>query len=244
MRNIKLIIEYDGTNYVGWQFQPNGLSIQQVMEEALSQLLGEPARLKSSGRTDSGVHARGMVAAFRTGKNLPLRAFSEGLNTRLPRDIAIREAVEVHQGFNPRSDAVGKHYRYTILNAPRRSPLDRYVVWHLPGELDLQSMRQAAASFVGEMDFSAFRASNCNAATTVRRIDSVSVSRTDDFIIIDVKGSGFLKNMVRIMVGTLVGVGQGAFSANSISGLILAGDRKKAGITAPAQGLCLIEVYY
>jgi tRNA pseudouridine38-40 synthase len=244
MRTIKLIIEYDGTNYVGWQFQPNGVSVQQVMEEALAQLLGEPVKLRSSGRTDSGVHARGMVAAFRTGKTLPLRAFSDGLNSRLPRDIAIREAIEAPEDFNPRSDAVGKHYRYTILNASRRSPLDRYVVWHIPRELDLQAMRQAAECFVGEKDFSAFRASNCNAGTTVRRIDSVAVSRTDDFIIIDVKGSGFLKNMVRIMVGTLVGVGQGAFAADSISGVISAGDRKKAGITAPPQGLCLMEVFY
>jgi tRNA pseudouridine38-40 synthase len=244
MRTIKLVIEYDGTNYVGWQFQPNGISVQQVIEEALAQLLGEAVTLRSSGRTDSGVHARGMVAAFRTGKGIPVRAFSDGLNSLLPRDIAIREAIEAEEGFNPRSDAVGKHYRYTILNTPRRSPLNRYFVWQMPVKLDLQAMRQAAEYFVGEKDFSAFRASNCGAGTTVRRIDSVALSSADDFIRIDVKGSGFLKNMVRIMVGTLVGVGQGAFDPDSIPSLILSGDRKKTGITAPPQGLSLIEVFY
>lgn len=244
MRTIKLIVEYDGTDYVGWQVQPNGLSIQQVIEEALEKLLGEPVRLQSSGRTDSGVHARGMVASFQTEKSLPLRAFSDGLNSILPPAVAIRQADEVPTGFNPRRDAVGKHYRYTIRTAPRRSPLDRQVVWHLRGELDLPAMQQAAAYFVGERDFAAFRASNCNAATTIRRIDSVEVTQSGDYIQIDVKGSGFLKNMVRIMAGTLVGVGQGVLAAESIPGLILAGDRKKAGITAPPQGLCLVEVFY
>jgi tRNA pseudouridine38-40 synthase len=244
MRTIKLIVEYDGTDYVGWQVQPNGLSVQQVIEEALEKLLGEPVRLQSSGRTDSGVHARGMVASFLTVKALPLRAFSDGLNSILPPAIAIRRADEMPAGFNPRRDAVGKHYRYTIRIAPRRSPLDRHDVWHLRNELDLQTMRQAAAYFVGEKDFAAFRASNCNAATTTRRIDSVEVTRSGDYIVMDVKGSGFLKNMVRIMAGTLVGVGRGVLAAESIPSLILAGDRKKAGITAPPQGLCLVEVFY
>jgi tRNA pseudouridine38-40 synthase len=244
LRTIKLIVEYDGTDYVGWQVQPNGLSVQQVIEEALEKLLGESVRLHSSGRTDSGVHARGMVASFLTGKTLPLRAFSDGLNSILPPDVAIRQADEMPAGFNPRRDAVGKHYRYTIHNAPRRSPLDRLIVWHLRGELNLPAMQQAAAYFIGERDFAAFRASNCNAATTIRRMDSVEVTRSGDYIFIDVKGSGFLKNMVRIMAGTLVGVGQGVLAANSIPGMITAGDRKKAGITAPPQGLCLMEVFY
>jgi tRNA pseudouridine38-40 synthase len=244
MRTIKLIVEYDGTDYVGWQVQPNGVSVQQVIEAAIEKLLGEATRLQSSGRTDSGVHARGMVASFRTWKSLPLRAFSDGLNSLLPPDIAIRDAADVAAGFNPRRDATGKHYRYTILNAPRRSPLDRHFVWHLRGNLNLADMQRAAAYFVGEKNFAAFRAANCNAATTVRRIDSVGVTRSGDYIVMDVKGSGFLKNMVRIMAGTLVGVGQGVLAAESIPGLLSAGDRKKAGITAPPQGLCLVEVYY
>jgi tRNA pseudouridine38-40 synthase len=244
MYTIKLIIEFDGTNYVGWQFQPNGVSVQQVIEEALAKLLGGPTRLRSSGRTDAGVHAKGMVAAFRTDKSIPLRAYSDGLNSLLPPDIAIREAVEMPAGFNPRSDAIGKHYRYTILNSLRRSPLNRFFVWHLRGKLDLAAMQQAATFFVGEKDFAAFRAANCNARTTVRRIDSMEISRCEDYILIDVKGSGFLKNMVRIMVGTLVGVGQGVLTAEGIPDLQAACDRKKSGITAPPQGLCLMEVFY
>jgi tRNA pseudouridine38-40 synthase len=244
MHTIKLIIEYDGTNYVGWQCQPNGVAVQHVIEEALAKLLGGPVRLRSSGRTDAGVHARGMVAAFRTGKSIPLRAYSDGLNSLLPPDISIREAFEASAGFNPRSDATGKHYRYTILNSPRRSPLNRFFVWHLRGELNLVAMQRAAAYFVGEKDFAAFRAANCNAGTTVRRIDSVEISRSEDYILIDVKGSGFLKNMVRIMVGTIVGVGQGVLTAEGIPALLAGRDRKKTGITAPPQGLCLMEVFY
>lgn len=244
MRTIKLTIEYDGTGYAGWQIQPNGLSVQEVLETALEKLTGENVRLRSSGRTDAGVHARGMVAAFQTEKTIPLRAFSDGLNSLLPPDIAVREAEETHPDFNPRRDATGKHYRYTILNSSRRSPLNRMFVWRLGCGLDLAAMRRAACHFLGEKDFAAFRASNCAAKTTVRRIDSLDVSRNGDMIVIDVFGSGFLKNMVRIMVGTLVEVGRGAVAPEDIPGLIASGDRRKAGITAPPQGLCLVEVFY
>jgi tRNA pseudouridine38-40 synthase len=244
MRAIKLIIEYEGTQYAGWQIQPNGLSVQEVLEGALSGLLKEKVRLVSSGRTDAGVHAKGMVASFRTERNLPVKAFCEGLNSLLPPDIAIREAVEVSPEFNPRRDAVAKHYRYTIYNSSRRSPLNRQYVWRFSGPLDCAAMQQAAALFVGEKDFAAFRASNCAAKTTVRRIYSLDISRTDDMIIFDVRGSGFLKNMVRIMVGTLVEVGRGGMNVNDVASLFQEKDRRKAGITAPPQGLCLLEVFY
>lgn len=244
MRNIKLTIEYDGTGYVGWQWQPNGVSIQQVIEAAIEKILKEPVRISSSGRTDSGVHARGMAAAFRTEKNIPLKAFCEGLNSILPPDIAVREAVEMPQEFHPRKDALGKHYRYTICNSKRRSPLNRLTSWQMRGELDLQAMRKAAQHFVGEKDFASFRAAKCSAKTTIRRIDSLEICRDNDFIVIDVKGNGFLRNMVRIIVGTLVEVGRGSMSADEIPGLIEGRDRVKSGITAPAQGLCLQEVFY
>ncbi|MDD2337717.1 MAG: tRNA pseudouridine(38-40) synthase TruA [Geobacteraceae bacterium] len=244
MRTIKLIIEYDGTQYVGWQIQPNGLAVQEVLEVALSGMLKEKVRLVSSGRTDAGVHARGMVASFRTDRSIPVKAFCEGLNAHLPPDIAIREAIEVSPEFNPRRDAVAKHYRYTIYNSPRRSPLNRQYVWRLGDRLDCEAMQRAATLFLGEKDFAAFRASNCAAKTTVRRIDSLDVSRRDDMIVFDVRGSGFLKNMVRIMVGTLVEVGRGSMNSDDIVSLFLDRDRKKAGITAPPQGLCLLEVYY
>lgn len=244
MRQIKLLIEYDGTAYCGWQLQPNGISIQQVVEEALEKMLGQAVRLHSSGRTDAGVHAVGMVAAFKTHKELPVRAYSDGLNALLPPDIAIRNAEEVPLSFNPRADAIGKLYRYTIFNGQRRSPLRRLTSWHLRGRLDLTLMQEAASYLVGEHDFAAFRASNCAAQTTVRRIFDLSVAKAGDTVIIDVHGSGFLKNMVRVITGTLVAVGQKKMSPDTIPVLLAEGNRGASGITAPAQGLCLMEVFY
>lgn len=244
MRNIKLVIEYDGTAYCGWQVQPNGVSIQQVMEEALGRLQGEPAKLRSSGRTDARVHARGMVACFNTEKGLPLRAFREGLNTLLPEDIAVRDACEVPLAFNPRADALAKHYRYTILLDPLRSPLARHTAWRLSGSLDLEAMREACALFVGEHDFAAFRASNCAAKTTVRRIFSLELVPDGLFLHLDVNGSGFLKNMVRIMVGTLRDVGQGRRAPSDVARLLRDGNRQVSGMTAPPHGLCLMQVFY
>jgi tRNA pseudouridine38-40 synthase len=244
MRTIKLTISYDGTNYAGWQHQPNGLAIQQVMEEMLAKILGAPARLYSSGRTDAGVHAEGMVAMFRTDRKIPLSAFSDGLNSLLPADIAVRAAEEALPEFDPRRDAKGKHYRYTILNTPRRSPLCRLYAWHLRGDLDLEAMREAARQMTGEKDFAAFRTSGCAARTTVRNVFSVEVIREGEFILIDVKGSGFLRNMVRIMVGTLVEVGRGKIRPAAIPALFNGKNGATAGMTAPAHGLCLVEVYY
>jgi tRNA pseudouridine38-40 synthase len=244
MRTIRLTIEYDGTNYAGWQVQSNGLAIQQVMENALAKILGSPVRLYSSGRTDAGVHAKGMVAAFRTDRELPLSAFSDGVNCHLPPDIAVRFAEEAVAGFDPRRDASGKHYRYTILNTPRRSPLCRLYAWHLKGSLDINAMREAAQLMVGEKDFAAFRTSGCAARTTVRNVFSVDVATEGEMILIDVKGSGFLRNMVRIMVGTLVTVGEGKMQVAAIPALFNGKKDATAGMTAPPQGLSLVEVYY
>jgi tRNA pseudouridine38-40 synthase len=242
-RTIRLTIQYDGTGYAGWQVQPNGLSIQQVLEEALATMLQEPVRLHSSGRTDAGVHARGMVAAFTTSRTIPLRAFSEGLNSLLPPDIAVQDAQEAPAGFNPRYDATGKHYRYTVYNATRRSPLHRLYAWHLRTDLDLEEMTRAAALFVGEHDFASFRTSGCAAKTTVRRIDSFDIHRHGSLVIFDVRGSGFLRNMVRLMVGTLVAVGRGKMTVADVA-LCLEQPGREVGPTAPARGLCLEEVYY
>ena len=243
MRKIKLIVEYDGTNYVGWQHQANGLSVQQVLEEALAGMLGGPVRVYSSGRTDAGVHARGMVACFRTEKALPLTAFSLGLNAALPPDVAIREAAEVLPDFDPRHHATGKHYRYSIYLNPVRSPLSRNSAWHLRGTLDLKLMRRGAAYFVGEHDFAAFRTSGCAAERTRRRVDRVEVVADGDFVLIDVYGSGFLRNMVRIMAGTLVEIGRGKMPPERVRDC-LADPELEPGPTAPARGLCLHEVYY
>lgn len=243
MRKIKLTIEYDGTNYVGWQYQPNGLSIQQVMETALARILGETVPVHSSGRTDAGVHARAMIASFVTTKALPLTAYREGMNGNLPPDIAVTHAAEVPLAFNPRHDAKGKHYRYTILCSPRRSPLDRLYAWHLPEELDLELMRRGAAYFVGEHDYAAFRTSGCAAKSTRRRIDSVTIRQENSLLHIDVCGSGFMRNMVRIMVGTLVGIGRGKLVPEQVN-RCLTEPGTPAGPTAPPHGLCLLEVFY
>jgi tRNA pseudouridine38-40 synthase len=185
-----------------------------------------------------------MAAAFKTSANLPLKAFIDGTNRFLPADIAILNAVEVPSGFKPISDALAKHYRYTILAAPIRSPLRRFHAWHIREPLNVEAMRKAAVQFVGHHDFAAFRASNCSAKTTVRRIDSVEITVEGDTITIDVVGGGFLKNMVRVITGTLVEIGRGRFEPEYIQVLLQSGDRKQAGVTAPACGLCLMEVYY
>lgn len=244
MRNIKLTIEYDGTAYAGWQIQPNGVTIQETLERALAQLLGGPVRLHSSGRTDAGVHALGMVAAFRTEKTLPLRAFTDGLNSLLPRDIAIRGGEEMPAAFHPRFDAVGKHYRYTIFTGRYRSPLQRLYAWHLHRPLDIAAMRRAADHLVGEKDFAAFRGAGCAAKTTIRRVDAVDIDAAGEFIRVDVRGSGFLKHMVRMMVGTLVEVGVGRLSPDDVPAFFAPSGSLAKGVTAPAHGLCLVEVYY
>jgi tRNA pseudouridine38-40 synthase len=244
MRQIRPIIEYDGTSYSGWQIQPNGITIQQVLEEALAQILGEPVRLKSSGRTDAGVHALGMVAVFKTEKGLPLQAFSAGLNALIPPDIAVKSAEEVPLDFDARSDAVSKHYRYTVLNVPFRSPLSRLYAWYFRKPLDVERMGEAAAHFLGVHDFCAFRGYNCSAKTTVRTIFSLEVRREGGLVVIDVVGSGFLKNMVRIIAGTLVEVGAGKLAPDDIPAILSGGKRPDAGATAPAHGLCLMDVRY
>lgn len=224
--------------------QPNGLAVQQVVEEALGKLLNERVEVRSSGRTDAGVHARAMAASFTTARNLPLQAFVEGTNRFLPADIAIQSACIVPDGFKPITMAYAKQYRYTIINSSVRSPLDRLYSWQVREPLDLGLMKEAALRFVGSHNFAAFRASNCVARTTVRRVDSVEIVRHGACITIDVIGGGFLKNMVRVMVGTLVDVGKGRFTPSDIDRFLRVGDRREAGSTAPACGLCLIKVVY
>lgn len=244
MRTILLIIEYDGTGYAGWQIQPNGLAVQEVIEKALGQILGHQVRVHSAGRTDAGVHARGMAAHFRTGANHPLQAFRAGVNSLLPADIAIKEVHEMPADFHARFSARGKWYRYTILQNEVRSPLAARYAWHLPRNLDLGLMRSAAEALVGEHDFAAFRSSSCVAKTTVRDIFSIDLLTDGEFIHVDIKGSGFLKNMVRMIVGTLVDVGSGRRPPQDMAMLIAGTGNMTCGRTAPAHGLCLQEVWY
>jgi tRNA pseudouridine38-40 synthase len=214
-----------------------------MIEDTLARLLGEHVRVHSSGRTDAGVHARGMVACFRTSKSLPMTAYSKGLNALLPPDIAVLDAEEASLDFDPRHDAIGKHYRYTLLLGSVRSPLSRFYSWHLRGGLDLERMRAGATHFIGDHDFAAFRTSGCSAVRTRRRLDRVDITREGPFVLIDVYGSGFLRNMVRIMVGTLVSVGQGKLEPDHVRRCLLEPDTEP-GPTAPAHGLCLYKVFY
>lgn len=244
MRTIKLIIQYDGTNYCGWQEQANGPSIQETVELALAKILGQRVRVQAAGRTDAGVHALAMPATFRTESGIPLKAFVEGVNSHLPEDIAIQSAEEVPNDFRVIGGAKAKTYRYSIYHAPLRAPLQRRTSWHIRGQLDLDAMRKAAGYFVGEHDFAAFRGQNCTAVTSRRRIDSVLITHTPPLITIDVTGGGFLKHMVRIMAGTLVDVGRGRFNPEHVATLLAEPDRKQGGVTAPPQGLCLLQVVY
>jgi tRNA pseudouridine38-40 synthase len=244
MRTVLLMVEYDGTDFAGWQLQPNGRSVQEVVERALGELLGEPVRLHSAGRTDAGVHACAMPAHFTTTRDLPLRAFRDGLNRLLPADVAIHAAYEMPETFHARFEARSKWYRYTIDRRTVRSPLGGRRSWQLRGALDLAAMRDAAALLVGEHDFAAFRASGCAAKSTVRRLDSIDLSEDGTLLHVDVRGSGFLRNMVRMLVGTLVEVGTGKRPADDVARLLAREAGVRCGPTAPPQGLCLMAVEY
>lgn len=244
MRFIRLVVEYDGTGLHGWQRQLNGATVQQHLEEALAQIVQHEVSVTGASRTDAGVHARGQVVAFATERQIPLHGFRRGLNSLLPEQIAVREATEVDETFHPRHSATGKHYRYTLLVRPDRSPLWRDRAWHLSDALDLDAMRAGASHLVGEHDFAAFRAAGCTAKTTVRRIESIVISRDADLVRIDLHGNAFLRQMVRIIVGTLVEVGVGKRPPTQVAEIMASLDRTQAGITAPAHGLELVEVRY
>lgn len=243
MRTILLTLEYRGTNYVGWQVQPNGLSVQQVVETALARLCGEAVRIHSSSRTDAGVHARCMLAHLRTSSHLPLKAFRDGLNRCLPQDVAVREAREMAADFHARYDARGKWYRYSLYRSQIRSPLYADTAWHLRGDLNLAAMGRAAELLTGRHDFRAFRSSSCSAKTTEREIFSIDLLTDGDLLQLDFRGSGFLKKMVRMLVGTLVQVGQERRPAADIPRLLCGEPALYSGPTAPAHGLCLMEVW-
>ena len=244
MQRIKLTIEYDGTAYAGWQVQTNGLGVQEVVEVALEKLLGTFVRLHSASRTDAGVHSRGMVAHFDTDRDLQLGAYREGLNRFLPEDVSIRRAESVAGEFHSRFSNSGKWYRYSLCLEPVRSPLHARTSWLVKDSLDIALMREAGQNFIGCYDFSAFRASGCTAKTTRKEITAVDLTEQEPLLLVDVRGSGFLRNMVRIMVGTLLEVGLHLKTPEDIKCLLSSGDRHAAGRTAPAHGLCLMKIDY
>lgn len=243
-RQIRLIVEYDGTSLCGWQRQRGQPTVQQHLEESLAEMFQHEIRLTGASRTDAGVHARGQVACFHTERTIPVHGIRRGLNSMLPPMIAIVDAAEVPDDFHPRFSASGKHYRYTVWTRRERSPMLRDRSWHHPEPLDLQPMREAAAGLVGEHDFAAFRASGCSARTTVRRIESIDLARTGDVVTLDIRGNAFLRNMVRIVTGTLAEVGSGRRPLAQVAEILAGKDRTKAGFTAPPQGLELVEVRY
>jgi len=246
MRNIKLILEYDGTGYHGWQSQlGSGMpTIQDTLEQALSALTHETIKTYSSGRTDAGVHALGHVANFKTECNIPSEAWAPALNHWLPNDIRVLISEEVPDDFHARFSALGKFYNYRILNRRAPSALYRKYSWHVNLRLNLKNMRQAAASFTGKHDFSAFRGSGCTAKTPVRTISAVVIKKAGDFVEIGIEADAFLQHMARNIAGTLVEVGLGRFDPAEVKRMLKSRDRTTAGRTAPAQGLYLVKVYY
>lgn len=245
MRNIRLLLEYDGAGYHGWQRQKNASTIQEVVETALGRLTGAEVRLLASGRTDAGVHALGQVANFHTRSSIPLQAFVKGLNSLLPRDIAVLEAREAPPDFHARKSARAKTYEYRLWCRPVRPPLELRYCWHLTQPLDLQAMTRAGAALPGEHDFTAFRASGGSPGHAVRRVlDAVWQPGAAGRLRFSITANGFLRGMVRSLVGTMVEIGQGKRPPEDLAGLLASGDRHRAGATAPGHGLFLVEVFY
>ena len=244
MRNIKLIIEYDGKSFNGWQKQPTKLNIQGEIERAIGEITGEEIKLIGSGRTDAGVNAIGQTANFKTNSNIPIEKIPLALNSKLKKSIVIVSAEEVDDSFHSRYNVKSKTYRYTINNSQNGSAIYRDMEYHFPIKLDVKKMKEAAKLFEGEHDFKGFKASGTSSKSSVRTIYKADVKQDGDRIYIELTGNGFLYNMVRIISGTLLDVGLGKIDVNDIPQIIDSKDRKRAGKTLPAHGLCLVKVEY
>ena len=244
MKNYKLIIEYDGSRYYGWQRQPGQNTIQGKVENILSILCGKEIEVIGAGRTDAGVHARGMAANAFMDTPLSAEEIRDYLNRYLPDDIAVREVREASPRFHARYNAIGKTYRYTCFDGPVKSVFDRKYYTPLCEAPDLERMRRAARILEGEHDFRNFCVNPRMKKSTVRRVDRIEIEREGDYLLFTVHGTGFLQNMLRIMVGTLLEVGFGRMEPEQVREALEARERQKAGPTAPAQGLCLLSVDY
>lgn len=245
-KNIKLTVEYDGTNYHGFQKQAGRqlATIQELLEDRLSILTKETIQVTAAGRTDAGVHALGQVVNFMTSVNIPMSKFPLAINSLLPKDIVVKQAEIVPTEFNARFSPVSKTYRYTIYNSRIPSVFLRNYAYHVPVILDVDNMKLAARQMVGRHDFRSFCASGSSAKTFTRNLMDIEVVRQQDVITIEATADGFLYHMVRIIVGTLVEVGKGKLSPTQITDIISAKRREAAGPTAPPQGLCLLKVVY
>jgi tRNA pseudouridine38-40 synthase len=255
MKFVKLLIEYDGTNYQGWQTQRSGLTIQDIMSKAISGITNGQIKLISASRTDAGVHALGQVAAFVTDSKLPGDTLKKALNAKLPADIRILDTEELYAEFHPRYRAIKKSYFYLIEKTQKQSVFLHRYTWRIPVTLDFDNMDKASEMLQGEHDFSAFRAAGCGAKTTIRTIYSITLSRHNyldfmqtkiqgDFIKIRIEANAFLRHMVRNIVGTLAEVGKGRIAPETVRDILASGDRKIAGPTAPAKGLFLEKIFY
>lgn len=244
MRNIKLTVEYDGTDYNGWQTQPNGHTIQETIEDCLKEITGEKTVLHGSGRTDSGVHALSQTANFHTESTVGTLELKKGLNSILPKDIVIVGSEEVPEEFHAQFSSKSKIYVYKILNRAYRSSLLRNRVWHVPYELNLDEMSEAAALIIGEHDFSAFAQADTEVKSKVRAVLSSELIRAGYTIEFTIEANGFLKRMVRLIVGTMVQVGKGRLGPGEFEEILKSGEKNKFVIAAPPQGLYLKEVKY
>lgn len=241
---IRLVLAYEGTRYIGWQNQPTGPSVQVMLEEAFEKLTGRKVHARVAGRTDSGVHALGQVVCFPNLSRHEPEVMAKALNGLLPEDIVVRSIEPVSPDFDVRGDVCGKHYRYTIFNEPARPLFERHFCWHLRRRLDVEAMSCAATCLVGEHDFAAFRASGCTSAHPIRTIDRIVWRDEPPLLLLDVWGRAFLKQMVRNIVGTFVEIGRGRMRPEEMAMVLESRDRRRAGQTAPARGLCLMKVYY
>ena len=245
MPRYALLVEYDGTPFVGWQRQANGLAVQQVLEEAMAKLTGEEARVQGAGRTDAGVHAIGQVAHVDLAKEWPAHKLRAGLNFHLrPNPVVVRDAARVAEDFHARFSAVKRHYLYRILNRPAPPALERGRVWHVPVALDAAIMHEAAQVLVGRHDFTTFRASQCQADSPVKTLDAISVAREGEEVRIRCSARSFLHNQVRSIAGSLKLVGEGKWTAGDLRAALEACDRRACGPVAPPQGLYLVQVDY
>ena len=244
MLNIKLIIEYDGKKFGGWQKQPNKLNIQGEIEKAIEEITGEAVELNASGRTDAGVHSLGQTANFKTNSEINISKMAIAINSKLKQSIRIIKAEEVDEKFHARYSCKGKKYKYVINNSKYGSAIYRDLEYHMPIKLNVEAMQKGIKYFEGEHDFKGFKASGTSSKISVRTIYSAKVIEDGERIIVEIEGNGFLYNMVRIISGTIVDVGLGKIKPEEIPEIIESKDRTRAGKTLPPQGLYLVEVYY
>jgi len=244
MRNVKLTIAYDGTNYKGWQLQKNGRTVQEELEEAIEKIFGKHHRVNAASRTDAGVHARGQVAHFKLSSPILSQKIVMALNTALPEDIAIIDAEDVSPDFHSRFDTASKIYRYHILNSRQRDPFSEKHSWRVPYRLNIPLMRKEAGVLVGQHDFKSFQARDKREGSSVRKVFHIDITKKKSFLTIEIEADGFLYNMVRNIVGTLIDAGRGYLPPGSMRKILKSRDRTTAGPTAPGKGLFLVEVKY